>query len=399
VTQREQRRQAPAPYTTSKLQQDATSHLRFSAKRTMSVAQRLYEGIDLKKDGGLVGLITYMRTDSVRVSQDAVTEARAHIAAKFGDNFVPAKPNVFKSRKDAQEAHEAIRPTSLELTPELVAKHLSDEQFKLYKLVWDRFIASQMTQAVYDQTGVDIEATPTRKNKAHQQIQLRASGKVLKFAGWLEQYNRGSGESQREFAGEEETAGAEAPKAAEAKVPAEDEEGLLPELKQGETLTLVTPPGVLAEQKFTQPPPRYNEGSLVRELEKRGIGRPSTYAEIISKVQARDYVERLPGGQMKASELGKRVVDGVVGTQLDFMDPSFTAKMEEERDAVARGKLDRTALLDRFYKRIREVLEPAKKQQRWTPERRRRRRCIACSAGGPTASSATPSCRRCPTPR
>jgi DNA topoisomerase-1 len=281
---------------------------------------------------------------------------------------VPAKPNVFKSRKDAQEAHEAIRPTSLELTPELVAKHLSDEQFKLYKLVWDRFIASQMTQAVYDQTGVDIEATPTRKNKAHQQIQLRASGKVLKFAGWLEQYNRGSGESQREFAGEEETAGAEAPKAAEAKVPAEDEEGLLPELKQGETLTLVTPPGVLAEQKFTQPPPRYNEGSLVRELEKRGIGRPSTYAEIISKVQARDYVERLPGGQMKASELGKRVVDGLVGTQLDFMDPSFTAKMEEELDEVEHGKLDRTALLGRFYKRFREVLETAKKQQRWTHE-------------------------------
>ncbi len=369
VTQREQRRQAPAPYTTSKLQQDATSHLRFSAKRTMSVAQRLYEGIDLKKDGGLVGLITYMRTDSVRVSQDAVTEARAHIAAKFGENFVPAKPNVFKSRKDAQEAHEAIRPTSLELTPELVAKYLTDEQFKLYKLVWDRFIASQMTQAVYDQTGVDIDATPTRKNKAHQVIQLRASGKVLKFAGWLEQYHRGSSETQREFAGEDETAGTDAPKAeAQGKVPAEDEEGLLPELKQGEALTLVNPPGVLAEQKFTQPPPRYNEGSLVRELEKRGIGRPSTYAEIISKVQARDYVERLPGGQMKATELGKRIVDGLVGTQLDFMDPSFTAKMEEELDEVEHGKLDRTALLGRFYKRFREVLETAKKQQRWTPE-------------------------------
>jgi DNA topoisomerase-1 len=367
VTQREQRRNAPAPYTTSKLQQDATSHLRFSAKRTMSVAQRLYEGIDLKKDGGLVGLITYMRTDSVRVSPDAVTEVREHIGKRFGDNYLPAKPNVFKSRKDAQEAHEAIRPTSLELSPELVAKYLSDEQFKLYKLIWDRFVASQMAQAIYDQTAVEIEATPTRKSPAHQAIQLRASGKVLKFSGWLEQYGK-STEGPREFAGEDESSADGAKAEAAAKAPAEDEEGLLPELKQGEVLKLVDPPGVITEQKFTQPPPRYNEGSLVRELEKRGIGRPSTYAEIISKVQARDYVERLPGGQMKASELGKRVVDGLVGTQLDFMDPSFTAKMEEELDEVEHGKLERTALLGRFYARFREVLDVAKKQSRWTPE-------------------------------
>ena len=372
VTQREQRRNAPAPYTTSKLQQDATSHLRFSAKRTMSVAQRLYEGIDLKKDGGLVGLITYMRTDSVRVSPDAITDLRTYIATQYGENYVPSKPNAFKSRKDAQEAHEAIRPTSLELTPELVAKYLTDEQNKLYKLIWDRFVASQMAQAVYDQTGVEIEATPTRKSPAHRSIQLRASGKVLKFSGWLEQYAK-SNEGPREFAGEEEanTEGAKAEGAkaeATAKAPAEDEEGLLPELKQGEELKLVDPPGVLTEQKFTQPPPRYNEGSLVRELEKRGIGRPSTYAEIISKVQARDYVERLPGGQMKATELGKRVVDGLVGTHLDFMEPSFTAKMEEELDEVEHGKLDRTALLGRFYARFREVLDVAKKQNRWTPE-------------------------------
>jgi DNA topoisomerase-1 len=188
ITQREQRRQAPAPYTTSKLQQDATSYLRFTTKRTMSVAQRLYEGIDLKKDGGLVGLITYMRTDSVRVSDDAVTEAREFIKNTYGQNFLPAKPNVFKSRKEAQEAHEAIRPTSLEFSPDKVQKHLSDEQFKLYKLIWDRFVASQMTQAVYDQTGVDIEAKPTRSAKGHGIYGLRASGKVLKFSGWLKQY-------------------------------------------------------------------------------------------------------------------------------------------------------------------------------------------------------------------
>ncbi|HEY6556747.1 MAG TPA: type I DNA topoisomerase [Polyangiaceae bacterium] len=383
ITRREQRRNAPAPYTTSKLQQDATSYLRFTTKRTMNVAQRLYEGIDLKKDGGQVGLITYMRTDSVRVSNDAIEEVRVHIGETFGAKFTPDKPNAFKSKKSAQEAHEAIRPTSLEYTPERVRKHLSDEQFKLYKLIWDRFVASQMTPAVYDQTGVDIEATPERSGPRHKSYTLRASGKVLKFAGWLAQYEKKSyGEdAPTEFAGEDEsnavdTQEREAPNGAGAKANGavkkasleEDQEGTLPELGDGEVLKLVTPPGVISEQKFTQPPPRYNEGSLVRELEKRGIGRPSTYAEIISKVQARDYVEKLPGGQMKASELGKIVVDGLVSTELDFMDPDFTAKMEEELDEVEAGKLEREELLKRFYKRFKQVLETAKKQKRWAPE-------------------------------
>jgi DNA topoisomerase-1 len=367
VTQREQRRNAPAPYTTSKLQQDATSYLRFTTKRTMSIAQRLYEGVDLKKDGGLVGLITYMRTDSVRVSPDAVEEVRRYIGAEHGKKFLPEKANVFKSRKDAQEAHEAIRPTSLEYAPAKIRKYLSDEQFKLYKLIWDRFIASQMSPAVYDQTGVDIEAACKAGSK-HKTLGLRASGKVLKFSGWLEQYENGktdSEEAPKELAGEEDNkdeASAAAPQQGE------DEEGLLPELAAGEALSVVSPPGVSAEQKFTQPPPRYNEGSLVRELEKRGIGRPSTYAEIISKVQARDYVERLPGGQMKATPLGKTVVDGLVSTNLDFMDPSFTAKMEEELDDVQAGKLARVKLLERFYGRFREVLDRAKKNKRWAPD-------------------------------
>jgi DNA topoisomerase-1 len=379
VTQREQRRNAPAPYTTSKLQQDGTSYLHFTTKRTMSVAQRLYEGIDLKKDGGLVGLITYMRTDSVRVSPDAIAEARAFIEQKYGKRHLPEKPNVFKSRKDAQEAHEAIRPTSLELTPEKVRKHLTDEQFKLYRLVWDRFVASQMAPAVYDQTGVDIEALPSVANPRHKKYGLRASGKVLKFSGWLEQYQASHAleEGPKELAGEDE---ADAEKAgavpngngagngAAAARPADDDEGLLPPLSEGEGLALRTPPGVLTEQKFTQPPPRFNEGSLVRELEKRGIGRPSTYAEIISKVQARDYVEKLPGGQMKATELGKIVVDGLVSTHLDFMEPTFTAKMEEELDDVQAGKLARNDLLSRFYGRFREVLDGAKKGKRWAPE-------------------------------
>jgi DNA topoisomerase-1 len=382
VTQREQKRNAPAPYTTSKLQQDGTSYLHFTTKRTMSVAQRLYEGIDLKKDGGLVGLITYMRTDSVRVSPDAVTEVRTYIEEKYGARHLPEKPNVFKSRKDAQEAHEAIRPTSLELSPDKVRKHLTDEQFKLYRLVWDRFVASQMAPAVYDQTGVDIEATPSVSGPRHQTYGLRATGKVLKFSGWLEQYQASHAleEGPKELAGEEDAeAEGKAPTAANgangangngarAARATDDDEGLLPPVTEGEALALKTPPGVLTEQKFTQPPPRFNEGSLVRELEKRGIGRPSTYAEIISKVQARDYVERLLGGQMKASELGKIVVDGLVSTNLDFMDPSFTAKMEEELDDVQGGKLERTKLLSRFYKRFREVLEGAKKGKRWAPE-------------------------------
>jgi DNA topoisomerase-1 len=371
VTQREQKRNALAPYTTSKIQQDATSYLRFTTKRTMSIAQKLYEGIDLKKDGGLVGLITYMRTDSVRVSPDAIAEARAYIEAQHGKQFLPDKPNAFKSRKDAQEAHEAIRPTSLEHTPAKVKKHLTDEQYKLYKLVWDRFLASQMAPAVYDQTGVDIEAT-CKPGSKHKLLGLRASGKVLKFAGWLQQYQSSQEDSEEEapktLAGEEDAKEANGEAAAGAAAAAEDEEGLLPELSVGEALTLITPPGVLAEQKFTQPPPRFNEGSLVRELEKRGIGRPSTYAEIISKVQARDYVERLPGGQMKASDLGKTVVDGLVATKLDFMDPSFTASMEEELDDVQAGKLQRVKLLERFYGRFRQVLEVAKKNKRWAPE-------------------------------
>lgn len=374
VTRREQKRNAPAPYTTSKLQQDASSHLRFAAKRTMSIAQKLYEGVDLKKDGGPVGLITYMRTDSVRVSVDAIEDVRRHIDAEFGPKFVPAKPNVFKSRKDAQEAHEAIRPTSLEFTPELVKKHLTEEQFKLYKLIWDRFVASQMSHALYDQTGVDIEAIPTRADAGSQRIGLRASGKVLKFAGWLEQYSRGKSDkpfgedAPRELAGEEESTEGDDPTAAAAKIREDDGDGTLPELNQGQALSLDKPPGVLAEQKFTQPPARFNEGSLVRELEKRGIGRPSTYAEIISKVQARDYVEKLPGGQMKATDLGKVVVDGLVGTSLEFMNPSFTAHMEEELDEVAEGRLARVKLLQSFYGKFRETLDLAKKQKRWTPE-------------------------------
>ncbi len=359
ITKSERKRKPYAPYTTSKLQQDAVNRLGFGAKRTMQIAQGLYEGVDLGKDGGPVGLITYMRTDSTRVSPDALQAVRDHIVTTYGKDALPADPNVFKSKKNSQDAHEAIRPTSLEHTPEAVRKHLKDEQFKLYKLIWDRFVASQMKDAIFDQTSVEIEASAKKNGSSGSTYTLRASGRILKFAGWLEVY----GASLEPQAGDNEQKEGEE-KADEAP----DGEGTLPELTEGEVLELVTPPGVLAEQKFTQPPPRYNEGSLVRELEERGIGRPSTYAEIISKVQARDYVEKVDNRYFRPTLLGKMVVDGLLQSQLEFMDPAFTSSMEEELDEVEAGNEERVTLLSRFYKKFRQQLDKSKKGKRWNPE-------------------------------
>lgn len=377
ISSREQRRSPPSPYITSRLQQDGTNALHFTAKRTMQIAQTLYEGVDLKDDGGQVGLITYMRTDSVRVSPEAIDAVRAHIEERYGKACLPATPNVFRSKKQAQDAHEAIRPTSMDLTPERVRKHLKDEQFKLYRLIWERFVASQMTPAVYDQTGVDITATVRAGSKVTATYGLRATGRVLKSSGWLDAYDKGN-EAQSISVEAEDTAengeGKSVPPPSSSNgsggngSDADDTAGMLPELAEGEKLSLSSPPGVIAEQKFTQPPARYNEGSLVRELEKRGIGRPSTYAEIISKVQARDYVEKLAGGQFAPSQLGRIVVSGLVRSELDFMDPGFTAKMEEELDEVEAGREDRVALLKRFYTRFRKQLDGAKKHKRWAPE-------------------------------
>ena len=372
VTKSERKRNPPAPYTTSKLQQDAVNRLGFGAKRAMQIAQGLYEGVDLGKgdgkDGGPVGLITYMRTDSTRLSPDAVEAAREYVIQKHGKAYVPAQPNVFKSKKNAQDAHEAIRPTSLEMPPESVRAHLKDDQFKLYKMIWERFLASQMTPAVYDQTSVDIEAIAKDKTV----YGLRASGRILKFSGWLEAY--GKGEIPKAAAplageGEQESDGEPKKDAKEVRdLLAEDAEATLPELDEGNALRLVIPPGVVTEQKFTQPPPRYTEASLVRDLEERGIGRPSTYAEIITKVQARDYVEKMDGTRFRPTLLGKFIVDGLVKSELDFMDPAFTSKMEEELDEVEAGKEERVDLLNRFYKRFRQQLDKSKKLKRWNPE-------------------------------
>ena len=363
VTKSERKRRAPAPYTTSKLQQDAVNRLSFGAKRTMQVAQGLYEGVDLGKDGGPVGLITYMRTDSTRVSPEAITAVREYIAQSFGADHVPAKPNEFKSKKNAQEAHEAIRPTSLDLSPTAVRKHLKDEQFKIYKLIWDRFVASQMADALYDQTSADIEAKSQVDGK-ERVYGLRASGRTLKFPGWLAAHGETTSTPQ---AGEEE-AQEPAPDEDKPRAGQDEENATLPELSENQPLAVVDPPGVVTEQKFTQPPPRYNEGSLVRELEERGIGRPSTYAEIISKVQARDYVEKLDGNRFRPTDLGKVVVDGLVGSHLDFMDPAFTSGMEAELDEVGAGKEERVDLLSRFYKKFRTQLDAVQKGKRWAPD-------------------------------
>ncbi len=365
VTRSERKRYAPAPYTTSKLQQDAVNRLGMGAKRAMQIAQGLYEGVDLGKDGGSVGLITYMRTDSTRISPDAINAVRDFVAQRYGAEWVPPQPNVFKSKKNAQDAHEAVRPTSLELPPEAVRRHLRDDQFKLYKLIWDRFVASQMMPALYDQTSIDIEAAAPSAVYG-----LRASGRVLKFSGWLEAYGKGETTKAGSLAGEAE--GDEEKKPAAERdgkdLLAEDAEASLPELVEGQTLQLATPPGVITDQKFTQPPPRYTEASLVRELEERGIGRPSTYAEIISKVQARDYVEKMDGTRFRPTTLGKFVVDGLVRSELDFMDPAFTSKMEEELDEVEAGNEQRVDLLKRFYKRFRAQLDVSKKGKRWNPD-------------------------------
>jgi len=367
ITKSERKRKPTGPYTTSKLQQDAVNRLGFGAKRTMQIAQGLYEGVDLGKDGGTVGLITYMRTDSTRVSPDALAAVREYVTEKYGKESVPAEPNVFKSKKNAQDAHEAIRPTSLEHTPDHVRKHLKDDQFKLYKLIWDRFVASQMKDAIYDQTSVEIEAKA--KDASYM---LRTSGRILKFAGWLEVY----GATEVQQAGDAEANAAEEPAEGEA---------TLPELAENENLELVTPPGVSAEQKFTQPPARYNEGSLVRELEERGIGRPSTYAEIISKVQARDYVEKVDNRYFRPTNLGKMVVDGLLQSQLEFMDPAFTSSMEEELDEVEAGNEERVDLLTRFYKKFRTQLDKSKKGKRWNPEPvAMGEKCEVC---GPTGNS------------
>ncbi|MDB4974168.1 MAG: topoisomerase [Myxococcaceae bacterium] len=349
ITKRQSRRKAPAPYTTSKLQQDASTRLGMQPKRAMRVAQGLYEGVQIGKgkEGELVGLITYMRTDSVRVGDDAITEARTFIETAYGKSFLPDVPNVFKTKNQAnvQDAHEAIRPTRMDLPPDVAGEYLKDEQLRLYKLIWDRFVASQMTPAVYDQTSVDIEGKVDDRAYG-----LRVSGSILREPGWRKVY--GAGDAQ--LAGEED-----APS---------DEDKTLPPMDDGEQLALVDPPGVVSTYKQTEPPPYFNEASLVKKLEEEGIGRPSTYAEILSKVLARDYVVKVEN-KLVASDLGKLVIEKLVDDKFDLADISFTRKLEEDLDAIAENKMTRLAVLRPFHDRLTKQIELALENKgKWWPE-------------------------------
>jgi len=325
VTQKEKRRFAPPPFTTSKLQQAAYNRLRYTAKRTMGLAQRLYEGIELGEEGS-IALITYMRTDSVRVSNDALDQVRGLIGSKFGQPYLPEKPNFFKSKKDAQDAHEAIRPTDAARTPESVKPFLSEDMFKLYQLIWQRFVASQMVPAVFDQTSVDVSAGD---------YTFRASGSVQKFDGYLAVYQISADDDEE---GEADPAKA-----------------LLPPLIDGEILKLEN---LRPDQHFTEPPPRYTEATLVKELEEKGIGRPSTYASIISTIVDREYVTK-DQGRFAPTMLGEKVSILLIKSFEDIFDVGFTARMEEELDEIEEGKLAWKKAVKEFYGRFEVDLEQA----------------------------------------
>jgi DNA topoisomerase-1 len=327
---KERRRNPTPPFTTSKLQQDSSRKLRFSVKRTMMIAQRLYEGAELG-DEGQVGLITYMRTDSTRVAPEALTEVREYITSQYGRDYLPQSPNTYKEKKEAQAAHEAIRPTSAMRHPDQIKQYLKEDEFKVYKLIWQRFIASQITPAVFDQTTVDIDAKAGADT-----FWFRVTGSILKFDGFLKVY-----EESKEGKDEED----------------EELKHKLPPLEAGQKLTLRE---LKPEQHFTEPPPRYNEASLVKELEERGIGRPSTYAAILSTIQERQYVQKL-GGKFTPTEIGLVVTDLLVENFRDIFDVQYTARLEEELDEIEEGKEGWTDALAEFYKKFEKDLRYAQK--------------------------------------
>ncbi len=330
VVTKEKKRNPVPPFITSKLQQEASRKLRFAVKKTMQVAQRLYEGIEIGQEG-LVGLITYMRTDSTRVADSALTEVRDLIGSQYGSDYLPEKPIYYRSKKDAQDAHEAIRPTSAMRTPDSVARYLGKDELALYKLIWQRFVASQMIPAIFDQTTIDIAAG--------ERFVFRATGSVVKFNGFLAVYEEGKDEKDEE----------------------DEEQALkLPRVKEGEQLALkkLTP-----DQHFTEPPPRYTEATLVKALEEKGIGRPSTYASIMSVIQNREYVERVEG-RFRPTDLGMIVNDLLVENFGDLINVAYTAHMEEELDEVEEGKMRWTEALSEFYGKFTKDLTAAKTNMR-----------------------------------
>ncbi len=333
VQQRERKKNPVPPFTTSKLQQEAYRKLGFNVKRTMSVAQSLYEGIEVEGEGP-VGLITYMRTDSTRLSDDSVIAARTYIQEKYGADNVPDKPIQYKTKKSAQDAHEAIRPTTLDYSPESVSKVVSKDQLALYRLIWNRFIACQMKPAVYDQMSVDFDADGGK-------IGLRATGSRLLFKGFLEVYEEGQDEANKRADNEDDDGS--------------NEGNMLPALKEGEALTLKE---VDLQQHFTQPPPRFNESSLVKELDEKGIGRPSTYATILSTIVDRGYIKKTDN-RYEPTVLGEKVNELLVEAFPDILSVTFTAGMEESLDAVEEGTVKWRVLLKDFYKPFSEKVKAA----------------------------------------
>jgi DNA topoisomerase-1 len=325
ILRKERRRQPTAPFITSTLQQESARKLGYTAKKTMMIAQKLYEGIELE-GGEIVGLITYMRTDSTRLSDEALSQVREYIRSKYSSEYLPEKPVIYKTKKAAQDAHEAIRPTSIEYPPEAVEKFLSPDEMKLYDLIWKRFVSCQMQPAVYDQTTFNISAGV---------YDLRTTGSVIKFPGFMAVYSEGQDDVNPED---------------------EEDSSTLPLLKEGERLKLHE---LKPEQHFTQPPPRFSEASLVKELEEKGIGRPSTYATILSTIQEKKYAEKVQG-RFHPTQLGKIVNHLLVDNFPDILNTHFTAKMEEELDDVEEGKRKWEEAINDFYGPFQETLKKAK---------------------------------------
>lgn len=325
VVKKEKKRRPVPPFITSKLQQDAARRFRFTVKKTMMLAQRLYEGKEVGKEES-VGLITYMRTDSTRISDDAMEMVRSYVSADYGGDYLPEKPIFYKSKKGAQDAHEAIRPTFVEHTPEQIKRFLTEDEYKLYWLIWTRFVASQMNPAVYDQTTVEIESKG---------YLFRANGRVQKFDGFLRVYEETSDE--------------------DAKTAPEDRNVTLPALSEGEALRLIA---LDPSQHFTEPPPRYTEAGLVKALEEKGIGRPSTYSAILTTIQDRKYAEKKQA-KFRPTELGTVVTDQLVRHFSDIFDVQYTARMEEELDEIEEGKITWVEALEEFYTKFEKDLADA----------------------------------------
>ena len=323
IQKKEVSRQPSPPFITSTMQQEASRKLHFTAKKTMVIAQQLYEGMSIGEEGD-TGLITYMRTDSTHVAASALDEIRDYISSKFSAKYLPASPRQFtKKVKMAQEAHEAVRPTRAHREPEKIKGYLTKDQLHLYELIWKRAVASQMSAAVYDTVTVDIEAAVREKKNLAYLLQTKAS--ALRFPGFMALYIEGLDEERDEYA--------------------EGEQNVLPPLEEGELLKLKE---LLPNQFFTQPPPRYTEATLIKALEQKGIGRPSTYAPILSTIQDREYVYK-DAGKLRPEEIGMVVTDLLVANFPNIVDYNFTAKMEEELDEIAQGTLDRVTVIKSFY--------------------------------------------------